>query len=440
MRLFVGLLLLLGWVSLARELQITDENAIVIDVGNIRPEGVYADGTGVLFTQLLYGGVDSVDISSQQVTNIVPSADMIGRRVAVSVQIYQQYMMVLGGAGLANSLLIYDNGSLLATCTSSLVRFLGDFTVVDDVIFVTDALQPTLWTVPVAQAIAQENDCQFSGLSLPIEYFESKDDGDFQALGIVPYANGLLIGTTVRGGLFYFDRTTNEFQVVLFPGSIRGVYGMDIQNDVLYAVQIAPVMISVHTIETVGTTVTATWQQNITTDLLDHPRRVSATETHVWVANARLFSTDGFPAVSEENPELFTERFALVGLAIPTTTGTTAPTMNPNQEPVFEVTPIDNVSESPTSQGTGFPTTAPIDIADPSITTSPTSTSSTSAPTNSQPTAVADTPVTTNGDTAAPAASPVVFGGEPPASSSFILSPVNILLRVQPWLYLIADL
>lgn len=153
--------------------------------------------------------------------------------------------------------------------------------------------------------------------------------------GIVPYGNGVLIGTTFVGALHFVDPDTGNVTEVLPPSSINFVDGMETHTEdngkvLLYITENLGNVISVWEL-TESDTSDAPIAEKVgflTSADFDTPTTSAIVGDLIWSVNAR-FASIGFPAVGEADPSNFTETFDVVAVERSDFVETSAPTMSP---------------------------------------------------------------------------------------------------------------
>lgn len=167
-----------------------------LPIGNIRPEGITeGEGSTLFFTNLFYGGVQMVDVSTGDISEVVPNYGYF-ERAGVGL-IYDDGFLFVCGAGPPfglneTALHVYDvsTGEEVVTCTSEEPGFFfNDIAISGGVGYITDSQYPGLTTLDIDAA--KTGECVVGTVDLPPEIFLSEDPNVFVANGKL--GRGLLI-------------------------------------------------------------------------------------------------------------------------------------------------------------------------------------------------------------------------------------------------------
>jgi len=177
---------------------VQDENALVYDIGNIRPEGIRIlpkeasqklglPGMYALVTELLFGGVKAVNLEMGWNLPMIPSLGA-NQRVGISVHYGNGYILITGGGpagGFPASLQVFDatTGQLIISCKppNNQGLFLMDVEIVNNVAYVTDTFSSMLWSVDLTTVTSKV--CNMVGIPLPEEWFNPPTPETFMANG-----------------------------------------------------------------------------------------------------------------------------------------------------------------------------------------------------------------------------------------------------------------
>ena len=168
-----------------RSLHEEGHDETVVNVGNVRPEGSHAlsrsdvvelgllptDHSYVLITEILNGGVNVLNVNTQQYTNLIPSVGF-QERGGFGVFYTLQHILVASIGNVLNvPAEIYIYNPLSATPAEPVVicrptdaglpvgtdAGYNDMDIVDDVAYVTDSTHNRLWNFNVSTVIASGN-------------------------------------------------------------------------------------------------------------------------------------------------------------------------------------------------------------------------------------------------------------------------------------------
>jgi hypothetical protein len=156
-------------------------------LGNRRPEGITAGTDSIVFvSELLFGGVKSVNVTSGAVDQIVPSYGYM-ERPAAGLWSYKDSIVVTGLGpmfGVDARLYVHSTktGELLASCLPDIGGgLLSDVTVMDGIAYATDSRINQIVAMDMEDAIAGK--CSVSTIILPSNEFYGEDDGEIFAAG-----------------------------------------------------------------------------------------------------------------------------------------------------------------------------------------------------------------------------------------------------------------
>jgi hypothetical protein len=280
-----------------------------VDLGNIRPEGI-TEGPGTLMytSELLYGGVKSVDVVTGEVKQVVESFGFLERN-AVGLTFAEDVIWVAGGGaafGIPAALYVYDphTGADIAACVVPEAGFLNDLIPYEGTLYVTDSITPNLWLFDVHSAL--EGNCVYESMSLPDDFAGSP----FRANGLVEYEGGLVIANSAGGQLWYLDLETHEYTLLI---EVPLADGLLLDGDILYSVENSLNNVGVFKLDySKKYGVTAERIGDISSDRFRVPATVAMYEDTLFLVNARF--DIGLPAVGEEDLSTFTEDFDVVAI------------------------------------------------------------------------------------------------------------------------------
>jgi len=182
-----------------------DENDVVVhDIGNIRPEGIHAlsatdalelgleeKSSYVLVTEIMNGGVNLFDTETLEYTNIIPSA---GFQVRSGLGVYYAFGHIIVCSlgplipGNPFEIYIYDPAKPdepIATCTDPDVEAgsFNDLDIVGESAYVTDSAYNRLWSFNVPAAIEAKGCDDLSFVTLDEEVFNGNDETPVRSNG-----------------------------------------------------------------------------------------------------------------------------------------------------------------------------------------------------------------------------------------------------------------
>jgi len=178
------------------------DDEIVIDVGNIRPEGTHAlsaqdvaelgldpSGSYMLVSEFFYGGIKVVNVENGDIVQAVPSA-AFQERGGLGVSYGDGYFLSAGAGPILDlpfEVYIYDpsSGDLVGTCTPpddvQDLGFFNDFEVDGSIAYVTDSTFARLWQFNISEAAA--GNCEMMYQDLDEEVFLGTDDMPIRSNG-----------------------------------------------------------------------------------------------------------------------------------------------------------------------------------------------------------------------------------------------------------------
>ena len=254
-----------------------------VDLGNIRPEGVAAGPGSLMYTsELLFGGIKSVDVVTGQVTQVVPSFGF-GVRAALGLW-YAEGVIYAGGAGELfgppAAVHAYDahTGQEIVTCTPASAVFVNDVIEYNGYLFATDSFLNEVLVFDVGAML--HGDCSYNVIVLPEAFV---GDG-FRANGIEIYKDGIIVANSNENQLWYIDLHTYEATMISAEG---GGDGLLVDGDILYSVENVANTVAVYQLGySHEGMVTATPVADLTSDLFRIPTTVAMYKDMLYLGNA----------------------------------------------------------------------------------------------------------------------------------------------------------
>lgn len=157
------------------------KNGEVFSIGNIRPEGITAgDGSELFFTNLLFGGVRRLDLSTNEITEVVPNVGYFDLP-ALGIAYDDGFLFVAGaGPGITDNLnqtiaYVYnaESGDHVVACTAD-GNLWNDITIYDGTAYITDSRLNLLYTLDVNAA--KQGECEVGAIDLPAAFFLAQGD------------------------------------------------------------------------------------------------------------------------------------------------------------------------------------------------------------------------------------------------------------------------
>lgn len=322
------------FLSLSRQeaLAATDK---IFPIGNTRPEGILAikngtvfgladDSPWLLYSEQFYGGVNAINMETGQITPIISTQDTFNEQQALGLA-YADGILLVAGGQVNPSLRMYNasTGELMAECKSERDDgYMNDVIVIQDSAYVTDSLYNSIYKF--ALELTPEGNCTLQEtIATPEDPFLIQLDTGFPywgANGLVPYESGVLVVAETAGSLWFIDlENGNEASEVLPPGFLPFGGGMTITKDgVLFVTSIAYSKIMVYQVSIQNGFVAAEMLGELGSENLDSPSTVALLNSTIYAANNRITnlhgSEDGSPALDEDDRDVFTEQFNVVGL------------------------------------------------------------------------------------------------------------------------------
>lgn len=276
---------------------------------SVYPEGVTFDATENVFYvgSTGDGTIFRGDIATGEV-EVFSEGGSDGRVTAIGMDIDDQGRLFVAGGG-SGQMFVYDTetGENIAVLDTGLApdTFLNDVVVVDDVAYVTDSSNPTLFQIAFGDPQGSiEEFVDFTGTP-----FEFQPDA-FNANGIVATTDGqyLLVVQSVTGKLFRVGIGTGEVTPVDLGGvELMNGDGMALDGQLLYVLQnqqeqIVPIDLDAEYVSGVA-------GEPITNDALNYPTTLALTgDGRALVVNSQ------FGARQSGNPEL---PFTVVSIPLP---------------------------------------------------------------------------------------------------------------------------
>lgn len=155
-------------------------SASTISIGNLRPESITTgDGSDLYFTNIFYGGVRKLDLSSNEITEVVPNVGFF-ERVSLGIKYDEGYLFVCGSGPAfgANQTIVYvydeESGEEVAACTSvdQPGQLWNDIAIMDGTGYITDSRLNFLYTLDIEAA--KNGECEIGTIELPPQFFLSE--------------------------------------------------------------------------------------------------------------------------------------------------------------------------------------------------------------------------------------------------------------------------
>ena len=338
----------------------------IFDLGNKRLEGIHAltpedvvelgitggSGKYVLVTEFFYGGVRLVDVEEETFSEyLVPPMEAFAQRGGLGVTYTNGHILVAGAGpllGLPFEVYVYNpQGELITTCVPPEgvdEGFFNDFEVVGDVAYVTDSVQPRLWSFQIPDAIAGNCDLQYQELDAvfdpAVQETTIESNGKYKGWetstdaiisiarfsyaffsvsfeGIVSVGYGFLIALFNSGGVYYFNPDTLTSTEVIPRGTFGRPDGLELVTEIdgsltLYVTVGESNNLFVYKVAITDTVPTTTFLATIESTGYDTPATSAVLGDQIYTANLR---GDAVPLL-ESNEDIlgnFTERFTVVG-------------------------------------------------------------------------------------------------------------------------------
>jgi len=307
------------------------EDEIVHVVGK-RPEGMITvpgeaigqeEGqTYALVSELFYGGINSVNLATGDVAQVVPSAGFKERgTLGMWYDSDTGIIFAAGGGatfGTPAKMYAFDalTGDVVADCSPSYDNpsaLFNDVAVVDGTAYFTDSFTTTITKMDVAAA--KNGDCALSYIALPNDLCGES----FCLNGILPYdsmgLNGLLLAHTEEESLYFLDPSDESLTQVIEPGSTGGGDGLVFDDDGhLYIGEFNGSKISVWSLSAPddssgGKLIQAELVRTLTSASFDNTANVAISGDNVYTVCVRAsipFGDDAF--------ETYQEAFNVIGL------------------------------------------------------------------------------------------------------------------------------